>query len=142
MATFVKYECFVEDLAEKKHNLASDALKIALSNRAPVVGSDLNITTATQISSGAGNGYTQGGTAPGITSSGQISGTYKLVLADVVFTATASMGPFRYVILYNSSAGASDALIGYYDYGSSITLATGETFTVDFNDSTGVLTLA
>jgi hypothetical protein len=64
--------------------------------------------------------------------------TYKLVLADVVFTASGAMGPFRYAVLYNDTA-ASDELIGYWDYGSSITLASGDTFTVDYDATTGVL---
>jgi hypothetical protein len=150
MATFVKYECFVEDLAEKVHNLGSDALKLALTNTAPVVASHVKLSNITEIS--AGNGYSAGGTAPGITSSSETSGTYKLVLADVVFTASVgNIGPFRYVVLYNSVGdnstsqspnGGVGALIGYYDYGSSITLAPGETFTVDFDPSAGVLTLA
>lgn len=149
MATFVKYNCFVEDLAEKVHNLGSDALKVALTNTAPVVASHVKLSNITEIS--AGNGYSAGGTAPSITSSVQTSGTYKLILGDVVFTASGAVGPFRYVVLYNSVGdnttsqspnGGTGALIGYYDYGSSITLASGETFTVDFDPSNGVLTLA
>lgn len=138
MASFVKFNCFVEDLAEKVHNLGSDTLKVALTNSAPSA-SNTVLADITQISNG--NGYTTGGTAATISSSAQTSGTYKLVLADVTFTASGSMGPFRYVVLYNDTS-TSDSLIGYYDYGSSITLASGETFTVDFDATAGVLTLA
>lgn len=63
------------------------------------------------------------------------------MLADVVFTASGSMGPFRYAILYDDTL-TGDPLIGYWDYGSSITLASGETFTVDFDATTGVLQLS
>ena len=138
MATFNKFNSFVEAIAEKKHDLGADTLKVALTNSAPSA-SNTVLADITQISNG--NGYTTGGTAATISSSAQSSGTYKLVLADVVFTASGSMGPFRYVVLYNDTA-ANDELIGWYDYGSSITLASGETFTVDFDGTNGVLTIA
>jgi hypothetical protein len=138
MATFTKFNSFVEALAEKTHNLGADTLKVALTNSAPSA-ANTQLSDITQISNG--NGYTTGGTAASISSSAQSSGTYKLVLADVVFTASGSMGPFRYVVLYNDTA-TNDELIGYFDYGSSITLATGETFTVDFDPTNGVLTIA
>jgi len=141
LATFNKFNQFVEDLAEKVHNLGSDTLKVALSNTAPSA-SNTVFANITEIS--AGNGYTAGGTAATISSSAQTTGTYKLVLADVVFTASGgSIGPFRYVVLYNDTpTSPADPLIGWYDYGSSISLNTGETFTVDFDGSNGVLTLA
>lgn len=137
MASFSKFNSFVEALAEKVHNLGSDTLKVALTNSAPSA-SNTQLSDITQISNG--NGYTTGGTAATISSSSQTSGTYKLVLADVVFTASGSMGPFRYAVLYNSTA-ANSELIGYWDYGSSITLASGDTFTVDFDATNGVLQL-
>ena len=138
MATFNKFESFVEAVAEKVHNLGSDTLKVLLTNSAPSASNTVK-ANLTEIS--AGNGYTAGGTAATISSSSQTSGTYKLVLADVVFTASGgSIGPFRYAVLYNDTA-TNDELIGWWDYGSSITLASGETFTVDFDATTGVLTL-
>jgi hypothetical protein len=140
MATFNKFDVFVENLAEKVHNLGSDTLKVALTNTAPVATNTV-LTDITQISSG--NGYTTGGATVSITSSTQTSGTYKLVLADVVFTATGSMGPFRYAVLYNDTpTSPADPLIGWYDYGSSITLGLNETFTLDFDPTNGALTLA
>lgn len=138
MASFNKFNAFVEDLAEKVHDLGSDTLKIALTNTAPVAG-DSVLADIVQISSG--NGYTTGGTQATITSSSQTSGTYKLVLGDVTFTATGTVGPFQYVVLYNDTP-AGDPLIGWYDYGSAVTLANNETFTVDFDASAGALTLA
>lgn len=109
-----------------------------LTNTAPVATNTV-AGDITQIS--AGTGYTTGGTAATTTSSGQTSGTYKLVLADVTWTATGAMGPFRYAVLYNDTS-ATDPLIGYWDYGSSITSQNGETFTTDFDATSGVLTIA
>jgi hypothetical protein len=139
MATFNKFNSFVEAVAEKVHNLGSDTLKVLLTNTAPVAGNSVK-ADLTEIS--AGNGYTAGGTAASITSSSQSSGTYKLVLGDVVFTASGgTIGPFRYAVLYNDTA-TNDELIGWWDYGSAVTLNAGETFTVDFDASAGVLTIA
>jgi hypothetical protein len=140
MAAFNKFYPFVEALAEKVHNLGSDTLKVMLTNTAPSSANSVK-TDITEIS--AGNGYTAGGNSAAITSSSQTSGTYKLVLGDPsTWTASGgSIGPFRYAVLYNDTA-ASKNLIGWWDYGSSITLADGEQFTVDFDPTTGVLTLA
>lgn len=137
MAVFNKFNSFVEAMAEKVHNLGADTLKVVLTNSAPVA-ANTQLSNITQIANG--NGYTTGGTTAALTSSSQTSGLYKLVLADVVFTATGSMGPFRYAVLYNDTA-TNDELIGWWDYGSSITLSSGETFTVDFDPSNGVLTV-
>lgn len=142
MATYNKFNQFVEDVAEKVHNLGADTLKIMLVNSPAPVATNSVKADLTEIS--AGNGYTAGGTQATITSSSQTSGTYKLVLADVVFTASGgSIGPFRYAVLYNDTpTSPADPLIAWWDYGSSITLLTGETFTVDYDAGTGVLTIA
>lgn len=131
MAAFNKFNAFVENLAEKVHNLGSDTLKILLTNSAPLASNSVK-ADLTEIS--AGNGYTAGGTAVTVTGSSQSSGTYSLTQsADVVFTASGgSIGPFRYAVLYNDTpTSPADPLIGWWDYGSSITLADTETFTVD-----------
>ena len=138
MATFSKFQSFVEKLAEKVHNLGSDVIKVMLTNTAPSASASNVKADITEIT--AGNGYAAGGTAATITSSIQTTGVYKLILGDVVFTATGAVGPFRYVVLYNDTATNKD-LIGFYDYGSSISLANGETFTIDFDPSAGVLTI-
>jgi hypothetical protein len=140
MASFNKFNSFVEALAEKKHDLGADTLKVLLTNTAPVATNSVK-ADLTEIS--AGNGYTAGGNTASVTSSAQTSGTYKLVLGDpATWTASGgSIGPFRYAVLYNDTA-ANDELIGWWDYGSSITLAAGESFAVDFDPTTGVLTLA
>lgn len=136
MASFNKFQPFVENLAEKVFNLGSDTLKVLLTNSAPAAANGVK-SDLTEIS--AGSGYTAGGATASISSSAQTSGTYKLVLGDVTITASGgSIGPFRYAVLYDDTA-ASDQLIGYWDYGSSITLADGESITVDFDPSSGVL---
>lgn len=140
MATFNKFNCFVEDLAEKVHNLGADTLKVMLTNSSVVA---TNTVKADLTDLSTANGYTAGGNTAAVSSSSQTSGTYKLVLADpATWTASGgSIGPFRYAVLYNDTS-TSDSLIGYWDYGSALTVLTGETFTVDFNASTGVLTIA
>ena len=139
MASFNKFQPFVENLAEKVFNLGADTLKVLLTNSAPAAANGVK-SDLTEISSG--NGYTAGGATASISSSAQTSGTYKLVLGDVTITASGgSIGPFRYAVLYDDTA-ASDQLINFWDYGSSITLADGESITVDFDASAGVLTIA
>lgn len=133
MSAFNKIDAFVENLAEGVHDLGSDALKVLLTNADPSAGSvkaDL-----TEIS--PGSGYTAGGNAlTGITSA-QASGTYSLKAAKTTFTASGgSIGPFRYAVLYNDTpTDPADPLIGYWDYGSSITLADGETLDVKPSDA-------
>lgn len=137
MAEFVKFNKFLEALAEGKHDLGSDTLKFALSNTAPTAASDTGfLPLSAHPPPAAANGYTAGGHTATIAASSETGGTYTLACTtDVVITATAGgIGPFRYVILYNDTS-TDDQLIGYWDYGSSITLAEGETFTIDVTAS-------
>ncbi len=138
MAAFNKFNAFVNDLATKVHNLGSDNLKVLLSNVAPVATNAVK-TDVTEIA--AGNGYTAGGAQATLSSSGQTSGTYKLVLNNVTFTASGgSIATFRYAVLYNSTA-AGGNLIGWYDYGTGVTVTSGNSFQVQFDGSNGVLQL-
>lgn len=132
MASFQKFNSFVEALAEKVHNLGSDQLKVALTNSAPVASNTVlaNITEISYINCSSRNITT--------TTSSQTSGTYKLVLADLVLTASGTVGPFRYVVIYNDTA-SNDELIGFYDFGESVTLQSGHTFTIDFDATTGAI---
>ena len=137
MADFNKFQSFVEAVAEKVHNLGADAITVALcdADHAPV-NTNTVLANLTQIS------YTNcSARVPGHGTSAQTSGTYKLVLNDLTLTASGDVGPFRYVVLYNDTA-SNDELIGWYDYGSEITLHNGETFEIDFDGSNGVLTIA
>ena len=139
MASFNKYNSFVDEISKGGHNMQTAVFKLALTNTAPAA-TDTVWSTGVYPPPAAANGYTAGGNTPTVTSSSSSAGTYKLVLADSTFTSTAGgIGPFRYVVLYNSSA--TNKVVGYYDYGSSITLADTETFTVDFDPSNGALTL-
>jgi len=139
MATFTKFNSFVEALAEKTHNLGSDTLTVALTNTLPV-NTNTVIANITQISyTNIQNGTTTGRNLAGVTSA-QTSGTYKLDANDLVLTATGTVPTFRYVVLYNQTA-ASGELIGFYDYGAAVDLLNGETFTITW-DAAGILTLA
>lgn len=142
MATFTKFNAFVENLCEAVYNFEPSAhtFRVLLTNSAPVSTNSVK-GDLTEIS--AGNGYTAGGTAITISSSAQTSGTHKVVMADVTFTASGgSIGPFRYAVVYDDTpTSPADPLCFYWDYGSSITLASGSSFTVDFDGSAGVFTL-
>ena len=143
-AAFIKINDFVEKVAEKEHNLGTDQLVVALSNVAPA--SEASNPTAD------GNGVLANVTQVGYTSlssrnitttsSAQTGGTYKLTLTDLTLTASGgTVGPFQYAYIYNDTA-VADELIGLYDYGSSITLADGESIDLDFSEVNGVLQLS
>jgi len=134
MAALSKFNSFVEALAEKVHNLGSDQLVVALTNSAPVATNTVlaNITEIAYTNLSSRNVTTS--------SSAQTSGTYKLTLADLVLTASGAVATFRYVVLYNSTA-TNGELIGWADYGSAVTLASGETFTIDFDGTNGAITI-
>lgn len=137
MATFNKFDAFVENVAEGVHNLGTGQLVVALTNSAPIASNTVlaNLTEITYTNLSSRNITTS--------TSSQTSGTYKLVLTDLVLTASGAVGPFRYVVIYNDTpTSPADPLIGYYDYGSSISLATGETLTIDFDGTNGLLSIA
>lgn len=152
-AAFNKFNIFVQDIGRKVHNLNSDVLKDALFNTAPNTADTVYNSTAgppaqIQATSNspeitAANGYTAGGATIGTTAYSQVGGTATLSGANVVFTASGgSFGPFRYILCYNSTAGTAAArpVIGWWDYGSSISLNDTETFTIDH--SANILTIA
>lgn len=135
MASFVKINSFVEALAEKKIKLDGTGLTIALTNTA-------HTSTWTKLADLTEISYTNlSSRVITVSTSAQTAGTYKLVCADLTLTASGTVGPFRYIYIYDDSA-TDDDLICYYDYGSSITLASGDTFKIDFDGTNGVLTIA
>jgi len=134
MASFAKVNSFVEALAEKKINLAGTGLTIALTNTA-------HTSTWTKLADLTQVSYDNcSSRVITVSTSAQTAGTYKLVCADLTLTATGAVGPFQYVYIYDDSA-TDDDLVGYYDYGSAVTLASGDTFTIDFDATNGVLTI-
>jgi hypothetical protein len=140
MATFNKINQFTEDLAKGVHVLGTHQLKVALTNTAPTASTAVYASLTSPLSTTNLSGATPFNVST--TSATQTSGTLKLILVDLVLTATGAVGPFRYIYLYNDTpTSPADPGIGYYDYGSSISLATGETFTIDFDGSAGVLTI-
>ena len=141
MATFQKFQQFIEDVFHGVHDFSSDTFKIVLTNTEPDP-TDEVLADITQIA--GGNGYTTGGAAITITGSGQALGTYKLEAADRVFTASGgTIGPFQWAALYNDTPSSpADPLVGWWEYPAEITLQDGETFTVDFDASAGVFTAA
>jgi hypothetical protein len=135
MAVFTKVNTFTENLAEKVHNFATDAITVALTNVAPSV-TNTTLLDITEIA------YTNlSSRVITTTSSTSTAGVYSLILADLVLTATGAVGPFRYIVLYNDTA-LNNELIGFLDYGSSISLANGETFRLDFDNVNGLFTIA
>lgn len=136
MAAYTKYNIFVEDLGNKVHDIfgTNDTFKVMLSNTAPNVATHAVRADVTEL--GTANGYTSGGIDIQNDST-RSGGTVTETSVDVVWTASGgSIGPFRYVIMYNDTpTSPADPLIAYWDYGSSITLNDTETFTVDFGAS-------
>lgn len=145
MATFNLINDWLVNLVENA-DCESDQFTVALSNTAP--GAETTPPT------GDGDGVLANITEVSYTycssrditttSSGQTGGTYKLVLADLTLTASGgTVGPFQYVYIYdNTVATPADPLVCYYDYGSSITLADGETLDIDFDGTDGFFQLS
>ena len=136
MAVFNKFNAFVEAVAEGLHNLGSDQLVVALCNavNAPTA-TDAVLTDLTEIP------YTNLGSRNIITStSAQTGGLYKLTCADLTLSATGAVAAFQYIVVYNDTA-VADNLVGFYDYGSELTLADGESLLIDFDDANGLLTI-
>ena len=140
MATFNKFEQFVEDLGAGVHDLraAGDTLKVYASNALPSASADAVKADLAEIT--AQNGYPAGGSDIANDWS-QTGGTATLTGTDVVWTASGgSFGALQYIALYNDTqTSPADPLIGWWDYGSSVTILDGETFTVDFGASVATL---
>lgn len=126
MANYVKYQCFLKDWKDGKHDFSADTLKVALSNTAPNVATHVKLADVTAVDTANVDSVTLT-----TSSQGWSAGAYSVVVADLTMTASGSVGPFQYAIIYNDTA-ANDELINYYDYGSEVTLAANDTFKLDF----------
>lgn len=141
MATYTKYEPFVENLANKVIDWfgTTDTFKAVIHTDAPTVATDVQLADLTQIS--GSNGYTTGGEDIQNDST-RSGGTVTMTAVDVVWTASGgNLGNSttgRYVSIYDDTA-AGDELMCSFDYGSTFTVATGETFTLDFGASLATL---
>lgn len=131
MAAYNKFQNFSEELVKGNQNFATDVFKVYLTNATPSASADTVKADLAEIS--AGNGYTAGGETTTIAIS-ETGGTTTVTGTQVTWTATGAIGPFQYAVLYNSSTAGGD-LIAWWDYGSPVTLNTGETFTVKFNNT-------
>lgn len=137
MATFTKYETFIENLLNKLIDAfgSTDTWKAVIHTDAPVVATDNGLADLTQI--GGSNGYTTGGSSISYNST-RSGGTVTATATDVTWTASggnlgaATTG--RYVSIYDDTS-AADNLLCSYDYGGIFTVADGESFTVDFGAS-------
>lgn len=140
MASYNKFQQFVEDLSKGVHNFTSDStctvtVALCAAANAPVATNTV-LANLTQIS------YTNlsSRVVTGITAE-HTTGTTTFTADDLVLTASGAVATFRYVVLYNDDpTSPADPLIGWYDYASDVTLASGETFTIDFTG--GFATLA
>ena len=142
MAAFNHFYQYSEDIHQKVHDFTpstGDTLKVALSNSAPVQ-TNTQLTDITEIAyTNFQNGGSTGRDLTIKASSGQTTGSYKLIIDDLVLTATGTTPTFRYVVIYNETA-TNDELVGWADYGGSgISLSTNETFTIDFDNVNGLL---
>lgn len=139
MAAYNKFQDFSEQLVRGTHNFASNVFKVYLTNDTPSASADAVKADLPEIS--AGNGYP--GTNTTTITISETSGTTTVSGTQVSWNATGSVGPFRYAVLFNDTS-ASDNLVAWWDYGSSVTLANGESFTVKFSgtDPGAIFTLA
>lgn len=137
MATYNKFQDYAEQVNKGVHNWSSHTFKAMLTNVAPVATNTI-AANLTEIS--AGNGYSAGGMTLDTVTLSETTGTAKVTIADEVLTASGgSIGPFRYVAILNDTATSpADALVCWFDYGSSITLNDPDTFTLDLDPTNGL----
>src|SRR5580765_5994250 len=131
MATYVKYNQFVEDLHKAVHNFSTHVFKVALSNGTPSA-AHATLSAITELTTA--NGYTAGGLTVTISGFPQVGGTLTIIAADpAAWTATGAGITFRYAALYNDTPSSpADPLVAHWDNGSSTTVTAGNTLQLDF----------
>lgn len=140
-SSLTTFDDLAEQIGRGVHLFHSHTFKLALTNSAPNAATNTVLADITQISNGGGyTGGAGGGYAVASPNYSESGGVATFTFTDHVITATGgAIATFRYVVLYNDSATSpADALIGYLDYGSGLTLADTETLTVDLGAS-GIL---
>jgi len=135
-ATFNKFNPFVQNLANGGLNMGSDQLAVALTDTLPTA-SESVISSITQIS------YTNFTGSPSylalsLISSTQSGGTYNLKITSPTYSATGTIPQFRYVVIYDYT---NNYLIGWFDYGAEVNLTNGDSFTVTFDGTNGLLSI-
>lgn len=132
--SYQKFNCFVQDQANKKHNFSSDVFKVMFTNVAPVATNTV-IANITEIAPQPG--YSAGGPTLSISES-LVAGVLTVLATRLFVTPTSvALGPFRYVVLYNATA-AGGPLVGYWDFGVSITLGVAKAFSMIFDAVNGM----
>jgi len=136
MASYNKFNQTVEDWLEGAYTASTDQFVVALTTaaNAPVATNSI-LSDLTEIS------YTNLSTRDITTSSsGQTSGTFTQLFTDLVLTASGAVATFRYVVVYNDTPTSPlNPLLCWYDYGSDLTLASGETLTLNWTTSSFVV---
>jgi hypothetical protein len=144
MATITKFQDFAEQLGRGVHHFATDTFRLALTNTAPDAAGDAGLADVANVISNANFG----GVNPAVTVTvAEASGTMTITGGNVVITATGTVPSFRYYVLYNDSATSpADAVIAYWDHGTTIDMISGETFSIKWNSNAGttgtILTIA
>lgn len=139
MASYNKFNNFVQDLCEGIHNFKSGGAtySVMLTNTAPVA---TNHTYSSLTDLSTAGGYTAGGATSAMSDS-LSTATEKVLATNVTWTGTSGgFGPFRYVVVYQSGD-ASKETVCWFDFGSSISIPSGGTFTVAFDGTNGLFQL-
>lgn len=139
MAAFNKFNAFAAAMPNGGVNLGTDSMKFLLTNTAPVATNSIySDISGTELANGVG--YTTGGVTATLVSSTQSGGIYKYIasLANPTWTASSSMGPFRYAVCYDSTPASNKWLVGWWDYGSNLTLTSSQQFVIQLDGTNGV----